>query len=391
MAVIDMICEPKKILLTGARSPAALEVARLLHHGGHEIYTADTSYFQVCRFSNAVRKSFVIPAPSENPEKFIQTVLNIIEKEKIDILIPIWEEVLYISKQIERFPKSCKVFCSSFETIDRLHNKHEFIVKLKELGFLVPRTELIQSLSDFEHHGFQKPFALKACYCRGSRKVMKVMPGELPTVDFSPNNPWIAQEWIDGERFCTYSVCHNGTLLAHSVYPVKYTLEDGSSCIAFDAYEHPGIFEWVKKLVGELKYTGQIAFDFIETADKKIYAIECNPRATSGVHLFAPEDKLDRAYLNHAMPTIKPKPGRSKQIATGMLVYGLKMGHRENRLKQYIKKTFTTPDVVFSWRDLKPFIFEPIIFSSYWLKSLRKKTTIPKVFTSDFDWDGERR
>jgi len=387
-APIAMTCNKRKILLTGARSPAALDVARLLHCAGHEVYTADTSFFHICRFSNAVKNSFVVPAPSDKPEKFIQSVIEIIKKVGIDILIPIWEEVLYISKEIDRFPKSCQVFCSSFEMVDQLHNKFHFIELQKKFNIEVPETYLVKSTEELKNLPFKKPYVLKACYCRGSQKIRKVNPGEDPLVTISPQIPWVAQEWIEGEKFCSYSVCHNGEIKAHVSYPVVYTMEDKSSCLAFEAQKNVDIYEWAKNLIQKINYTGQAAFDFIETEEGKMYAIECNPRATSGVHLFAPKDRIDLAYMDENEETILPEEGRSRQIAAGMVIYGWKLGCKEKKLGSYVKKTFSTRDVVFSLNDIKPFVAEPLILVLYWITSLKKHSTIPKIFTHDFDWNG---
>lgn len=384
----DMTCKKLKFLLTNARSQISLDLARHLHHAGHEVYAVDTKFFHVCRFSNAVKKSFITPVPSKEPEKYVKALLDIVKTEKIDVLIPIWEDVLYISKAIDQFPASCKVFCSSFDLIHKLHHKYLFIELLKENGFLVPETKLVSSQDELEKLQMKGTYALKACYSRASRKVIKVDSNTVPTVEFPKNNPWIAQEWIDGKRFCTYSVCHEGSVRAHATYPVEYTLEDKNSCILYEAYNHKGILDWVKRFAASVKFTGNIAFDFIEGPDGKLYAIECNPRATGGAHLFRLKDNIHLAYLNQVEETILPKCGMSKQIATGMLFYGLKNGFTENRFINYLKKAFTTKDVIFSLKDIKPFLLEPLIFFNYWVTSVKRRSTIPEIFTDDFDWNG---
>ena len=86
----------------------------------------------------------------------------------------------------------------------------------------------------------------------------------------------------------------------------------------------------------EINFTGQIAFDFIESADKKLYAIECNPRATSGLLLFQNNDRLDQAFFAETQSPIFPQQGARKQIATGMCLYGWrKNALPENRLSKF--------------------------------------------------------
>jgi predicted ATP-grasp superfamily ATP-dependent carboligase len=383
---VEKESKTRRILLTGARSPCALELSRNLNRSGHTVFAADTSSFHVALFSNSVEKFYAIPSPRYDIEGFISHLSEIITKEKIDLLIPIWEEVMYISLHKDRLPKSCEVFCAPFKLLHHLHNKWLFIKLLNSYGIKAPHSVLVNNNKELEEFSIEHPYVLKRCYSRGSRYIIKVMTPEPPPINIDPENPWIAQEYIEGDKYCSYSVCYQGKVLAHAVYPVKYTM-DGNSCLAFEAIDHPKILRWIKNLADKTGYTGQWAFDFIETPQGVLYAIECNPRATSGLHLFGREDRLDRAFFHETTDTIIPRVGNSKQIATGMLMYGLGIGRSEKRLQEYLKKFFTTKDVVFSLQDLKPFLFEPLVLTSYWLKSKKKGLSIPVMFTHDLDWD----
>ena len=61
--------------------------------------------------------------------------------------------------------------------------------------------------------------------------------------------------------------------------------------------EHAAARAWVETFVAREGYTGQIAFDFIETEAGVMYALECNPRATSGVHLLAAHPEFAAAFF----------------------------------------------------------------------------------------------
>ena len=95
---------------------------------------------------------------------------------------------------------------------------------------------------------------------------------------FDPANPWVAQEYISGQQYHTYSICHNGYITAHATYPSTFTAKRNTA-IVFQHVDHPAIFKWVKTFVEKNQYTGQIGFDFIETQDGQLSALECNPRA----------------------------------------------------------------------------------------------------------------
>lgn len=375
------------VLLTGARSTCALEIARHLKEQGHRVIASDTSRTHVSKFSNSVDKFLRFPSPRFKTEEFIQSILTIIEEEKIDWVIPIWEEVMYLSLFLNRIPEHVKVFCSPFQTVHMLHHKWLFIDKLRSMNILYPETFLLRSQEELEQLNYHKTYMLKACYSRGSRKILKLEPGEtVPCLDISQENPWIAQEYIHGKKFCSYSVCHEGKVKAHTVYPVIHTM-DGSSCLAFESIDHPAVFKWIDHFVGRLGLTGHAAFDFIETPEGDLYSIECNPRATSGVHLFQMNERLASAYLNEVDECIFARLGNTQQILAGMAIFGWKDALKDKLLLKFMRKMFTTKDVVFSRRDPRPFIFEPFVLASYAWKSKRQGVSIPVFYTYDLDWD----
>lgn len=381
---------PKKILITFGRSFLALELARQLHAAGHTVYVADSMRYYVTRFSNAVEKHYRVPSPRTNHIAYINALIHIVKHEKIDFLLPIYEEITHLSRAQHRFPKFCKLFCPSFEQYEELHNKWSFHCLMQKLKIDTAKAFQVKTFDQIQNLDFTTPFALKACYSRASQTVKKVYPKQTPKpFEIEEHNPWIAQEWLEGSKFCTYSICHEGKLYAHATYPVHYAIE-GNSCLTFTSIDHPGIVKWIENFVQKTRFTGQIAFDFIETHEKKLYAIECNPRATSGVLLFTPEMRIDRAFFQKNTSTIFPHPDAKQQIATGMLLYGWrKSSLPNNNLFKFIKTFCSIKDVVFRSRDLKPFIFEPLVFGSILKNSLKHKLSLSASFTHDHDWNGE--
>ncbi len=379
----------KKILLTGARSPITLDLSRLLSFAGHQVFVADTSKVHVCRFSNAVKKCFTFPSPRFQPQKFIETLIDLINHERFDALIPNWEEIFCIARHLHLFPNSCQVFCSDFTTLNMLHNKWLFAEKLKELGILVPKTYLVATNDQLPKIPFQNPFILKASYSRASQKVLKVFPGRYDlNFTISQNNPWLAQQWIQGKKFCSYSVCDQGEVRAHCTYPVEYSIDD-SSCVTFRSVNHQKIYRWIRNFVAHLHYSGQISFDFIETDEGDLYAIECNPRATSGVHLFTKQDRLDKAFFAPHESLILPALNSKRQIAAGMVLYGWRSKDPGYKFSRYLKSLLSTKDVVFNRKDIKPFLLSPYVFGLYYLNSLKMRANLPTTFTYDLDYDNE--
>lgn len=373
----------RKILLTGGRSLFCLDVARRFHEMGHEIFIAETSPYHVCRPSNAVKKNFIVPSPRFHSEGFINALVEICKNEKIDLVIPTFEEIFCLSKGLHRFPKSCTVFCENYETLDKLHNKWLFNQKIQGLGFKAPRSYLVHTQEELDRAPLDVPYILKPSYSRAALKVQKVSAPTPPKVKIDPHNPLVAQEYLHGKKYCTYSIAHQGKLTAHTVYPQDFSLDD-HACLNFVAIDHPAIKEWIQTFVEKEKFTGQIAFDFIETSEGDLYAIECNPRGTHGLNLFQKGDKLPEAFFSNE-PYVTPSLGYSKQLSWGMLLYGWK----NRNFFDFLRKWLQVPDVIFSKKDLKPFLFQPLLFIVYFYRSFKLRERLPAMFTFDIDWNGE--
>lgn len=350
------------------------------------MYAADSTKWHAANFSKACQKTFVLPSSNENPEAYINGLIDLIQQEHLDLIIPTSEETLPISQNLHRLP--CKVFCSPFDKIIHLHNKWYFAEKLKNYGMKHPRTCLVNSEEDLQKLSFKGTYCLKPSYSRAATHLFKVEAGqEPPKINFQDKNPWIAQEWIEGRLHCTFSVCHEGQVLAHSVYPIQFSLS-GHYCISFESIDHPKIQKWVQDFVAKENYTGQIAFDFIQTEDGEIYPLECNPRCTSGIHLFPPELQLEQAYLNKNKDLITAPLGFKKQITVAMVMSGWRYSYEPQSWSSYLRELLTTGDVLFSKKDPLPFFIEPLLFIHYVWKARRMKMTIPSSFVYSSEWNG---
>lgn len=306
------------------------------------------------------------------------------------MVIPIHEETDILAMALDQFPPECRLLLSDFETEFRLHNKFEYQVLLDALGVPTLKYAQVRSVEEFEALDFDKPFALKQVYSRGSQQVYKVTPGQMPEgIQFDPANPWLAQEWLKGNKYCTYSVCHEGRIHAHAIYPVRYAI-DGHSCLTYESVEHAGITEWVTKRVKETNFTGQIGFDFIEDPAGGLYTIECNPRSTSGILMFEPHNRVDRAFFGENDDVITPDPGIRKMVGPGMLLYGWRKSALEgNTLRGFLRDFRNTDEIITRRDDIGPFLAVPLAVGNILQNSARYRVGLAEGFMHDHEWDGQ--
>jgi len=377
------------ILLTGGRAPAALELARAFHGAGHTVFMAESLRGHLSQPSNAIKANFVVPAPRQNTDAFIAALKNIIEENKIDLLIPTCEEIFHIAARADELP--CRVFAEPITKLNDVHNKWTFIINAIENGLSVPETMLVTTTDTLFHaFSYWRELVLKPTYSRFAARTL-ILPSlkeVSSTLTFHSRAPWVAQQYIAGTEICTYSICHHGRVTAHTAYPSTFTAGRGAA-IVFQHTEHQAIFNWVKIFVANNNFTGQIAFDFIQTPDGKIYAVECNPRATSGVHILASHPRFVDAFLNPDMPCITPLDDSSYMLSSAMLIYALPEAFRKKNVGQWLKTFFSSNDVILSFKDPLPVLLQFRSIFAY-LKLARKMGITPiEAATFDIEWNGK--
>ncbi len=381
----------KHILITFGRSFLTLNLARLLAAAGHRVSIADTVRIPVSRYSKAVSGFHRVSPPKYEPQKYCREIAAIVEAEGIDMVIPIHEETDILAMMAGLFPPSCDLFLSAFEIEDMLHNKLKFQQALVDMGIDTLKFAEIAGPEDIAKLDFDTPFAVKQAYSRGSQQIYKAYPGDpLTQLTFDPTNPWIAQEWLDGDRYCTYSICRDGEVYAHATYPVRFAI-DGKSCLTFEQVDHPAIVDWVRNVVRQTGFTGHIGFDFIDHPERGLYTIEANPRATSGIMMFTPEDRVDRAFFGENTELITPPVGRTRMIGVGMALYGWrKNALPDNTFAGFVREFRSASDVIAEKGDMGPAWMLVPAYANILRHSLRYRVGLAGGFMHDHEWDGHQ-
>jgi predicted ATP-grasp superfamily ATP-dependent carboligase len=380
------------ILLTGGRAPATLELARIFHSAGHQVFLAESQPGSLSEPSKAIKKHFHLPPPRQQRAAFIQALKEIIQNNKIDLLVPTCEEVFYVSMGLNLLAPLCQVFVDSIDRLQALHNKFTFIKLAQNYGLSVPDTRLIKNQDDL-YYAYQRwpQLVLKPVYSRFATRT-RVLPSSdknlLPHLEDNGAN-WVAQEFIKGISFCTYSTAHDGHLTAHATYRSDFTAGQGAT-IVFKSCRHPGLFKWVETFTALYHFSGQIAFDFIETPDGHVYAIECNPRATSGTHLFTNNPLFSQAFLVPGLDTLSPaEDNPSYMLSAAMFLYALPDAFKTHRLQSWMDTFFSSQDVIFRWDDPLPALCQIRSLLNFIHLGNRLGISALQASTADIEWNGE--
>jgi NAD(P)-dependent dehydrogenase (short-subunit alcohol dehydrogenase family) len=276
------------ILVTGARAPISADIVRALSALGHKVWTSDSMFCPVGRFSPFSKGYVRLPAPRTDFGAFQQGLIAACRKLSIQYIIPTSEEVFWLSA-VQGLPAGCSGFYPNLEQLGQLHNKHTFAALAERLGYGAAENHVLRdqaSLDNFLKHARIEEYVLKPVYSRFASEVL-VSPSReeaekvLPTAD----TPWLAQTRARGTEVCLYNIASEGKLLMHTAYLPKWRAGKGAG-VYFEPAHQDVLRELAAAFVHATNFTGQISFDVIVTA-AGLVALECNPRGTSGAHLAA--------------------------------------------------------------------------------------------------------
>lgn len=376
------------MLLTGARAPVTLHLSRILHLQGVKVFLADSISHPISSASNTVENFFKLSSPKFNTDQFLNELNTIINENNIELIIPTCEETFYLSMLMDKI--NCPVFTDKIDTLQLLHDKLNFIHFVNQLGYTVPATistsDYKSTISQLKALPFNE-YVLKPIYSRFSDNVSFSTKPELMDSSFKLNSNWIIQQRIRGTQYCSYSVAKKGQVVAHTVYKTTFTAGLGAS-ISFKHEEVPFILQFTKDVVSELNYTGQIAFDFIKDSNGNFYPLECNPRATSGLHLFSGDIgnvMMDNAPLNLLTPSTENKYA----IKLALLLYGYNYWSNFNEFKLWIRTLVQHTDIIYDSKDKRPFAYQFYSMYKLWKASKKEKRSLLEQTTYDISWDGE--
>lgn len=314
--------EPLTVLISGGKMTKALALARSFDDAGHRVVLVEQSKYWLTghRFSRAVDRFRTVPKP-DAPE-YAEALLSIVEQEGVDVYVPVCSPVAswYDAKAAEVLSDRCEVMSCDAEMVRRLDDKFEFTLLAESLGLPVPdahritRPEQVMEFDFAARRSADSParsYVLKSIpYDPVHRLDLTELPrpterdtaGFVRGLPISDDKPWIMQEFVRGQEYCTHSTVRDGVVQLHgccesSAFQINYAMVD-----------KPRIEEWVRTFVGAFGLTGQVSFDFIEADDGTPYAIECNPRTHSAITMFHDHPGVAAAYLESQHQMVEPLP-----------------------------------------------------------------------------------
>ncbi len=349
----------KTVLLTLGRLPKGLELARCLHGAGHRVLIADPFSMHLSRPSRAVAKSYVVPSPAADQPAYLEAVLEIVRREHVDLVIPVSEEVMHVSRLEGQLPATTQLLCETHDRLLALHDKFAFIQDAKQAGLNTPETYLGSDPAALALAESQDYVAKARFGCSGAK--LHFFKAETPLPKALRTEDWVIQRRVRGREVSTQSVCRDGEILGHVVY--RGLIYSGTVSVAFERIDAPAVDTWARQHVASTGFSGFTAFDFIVDEEGIPWPLECNPRLTSGVHFMDHGDLATIVMGGTLDHPIRTKPQTRFQEGHTALTKAYATITKPKRYWQMLKTIASTRDVLWSSKD--PWVF-PLMTPMSW-------------------------
>ena len=401
----------KTALLTLGRLPKSLDIARALADSGWRVLVAEPSARHLTGVSHAVARSFQVTAPVIDANAYLDELCSIVRKENVDLVVPVSEETMHVAALADRFVGSTaqgapRIFTMSATEVRRLYDKLGFARFAQSIGLTVPST--------FEYGDAASQalimagaVVLKPRFSCAGRGVQVLARGEDLTRAARAASPGgssegragqdqdvgqenrlrdaylIVQKFISGMVHSTCSVVHQGRVLGTVVYRAAQL--SGTVAVAFDRVEHHAITAWVETFARAARWSGFLSFDFVVDEGGVPHGIECNPRATSGIHFMLPQHLAEAMTFPERIESISMRPETRLQQFWACLSEVQKLRPGIGLLRG-LRALATTPDV--SWRADDPWPLLSMPYTAWPIIAAANQAGVSfgEVATRDLDW-----
>lgn len=256
--------------------------------------------------------------PRIDADNYIDIILDICQKEKIDILISLIDpELSLIAKNIEKFKAiGVNPVISDYDKVEMCFNKYEMYKFLINNNFKTAKSYINKEefYKDLEDGKITFPVFVKPVTGSASININKITSKEELEVLWKMSDPLIIQEFMNGQEYGidTYiDMISKETVLIFLKKKLKMRAGETDKALSV---KNEKLFKLIKEFVEKAGFVGIIDIDVFEV-DGEYYISEVNPRFGGG-YPFAYETgaNVPKMIINNISGKINtPEIGKYKE------------------------------------------------------------------------------
>jgi predicted ATP-grasp superfamily ATP-dependent carboligase len=148
------------VLILDAHQRSALAVVRSLGQADAHVLTADSSAPTLAGSSRFSRESFVYPDPLLTPAAFVESLAQLVRRERIDLVFPMSDvSTMLLVQQRHQF-SGAALSCASADSYESLTNKAALVALAARLGVPAPETHVAATAADILHYARHASYPL---------------------------------------------------------------------------------------------------------------------------------------------------------------------------------------------------------------------------------------
>ncbi len=302
------------VLVASAKGAKSLVITRSLGRRKISVINTDYERYSAAFFSRYSNRHFLCPSPKDFPDEYIEAILTYIKKNKIDVLMPVNSiETLLISKYKDKLTPYTKVPFENYSKMIKLHDKGELAKLADELNIPVPKTYIINDLSDIEQfvNSVNYPVVIKLKESSSSIGINYIYsPDEfilkykhtIEQFNLDPLNYPIIQQYIHGIGCGVSLLMNHGEVRALFTHKRlrEFPITGGPATLR-ESIRHQEMESIAVKLLEHVKWHGLAMVEFkLDQHTNKPYLIEVNPRFWGSINQ-AITSGVDFPYLLYKM------------------------------------------------------------------------------------------
>ncbi len=375
----------KTALLTLGRMPKGMVLAEGLKHIGWRVVVAEPMAWHLARTSRFVDACHKVTAPVTDQAAYVADMLEVVARETVSLILPISEEVLHAAELMPHLLDGVRLFAPDRPLLHAVYDKQRFAELASGLGLPVPETHPLgtpEAVSLAQRCDTVVKFAQSRSGI-GLERIARGQPLPEPGA-----RPAIVQAAIAGKEISSFSVLHKGRVIGTSLY--AGTVLDGTVAVAFRRVGGlPRVDDWIAVFAEATGASGFLSFDFMLADDGTPYALECNPRMTSGVHFLDPESLARAITEPEGASQIAQGPHeRMQQVLPCLTTTEGSFLKRRPEWRANLRELLRSRDVSWNLRD--PLVLPLMTLSSaeiIWL-AIRHRISFGEAATRDIVWNG---
>jgi carbamoyl-phosphate synthase large subunit len=239
--------------------------------------------------SELVDKTYMIPYPTEGKDSLFNRLLQIHEKENIEVIIPNFDAELFSFIKLEKKldETGIRTYLPSLEQFEE-RNKSNLPAYGKKYGVNVPAGNEVFSIPDLNNilKSMNYPVMIKGKYY----DAYAANSAEQAITCFSNIStkwglPVIVQEFVRGTEINVIALGDGkGNLIAAVPMRKQYITDKGKAWGGITIEDHT-LLDLAKKIIAQTNWKGGMELELIRSVDKKLFLIEINPRIPAWVYL----------------------------------------------------------------------------------------------------------